>query len=248
MKQRSVWRQNITPPNWVNLSVSSDKEGIAYYCAPLRLQFKLVGKHKLGAHTAMTEPLVASSSQLHQKHPGSNQDEYQNLILWDEKCMENSFVFFFGPNYCISLLWKSINKRRWSVVQVFFSHLFSISYIWQNVSFLLHYIMTNIRSFLMSMEEWIYHTANQQCTHACATWPRGCPGSGSSCWQKVKTHFDLVILRQACSMLKTTVMASELCSIRKWIDTMLYVSHSTKQMLGPIHMQWSSRLQSLNQA
>lgn len=95
MKQRSVWRQNITPPNWVNLSVSSDKEGIAYYCAPLRLQFKLVGKHKLGAHTAMTEPLVASSSQLHQKHPGSNQDEYQNLILWDEKCMENSFVFFF---------------------------------------------------------------------------------------------------------------------------------------------------------
>ena len=80
----------------MNFSISSDKEGIEYHCATLRLhQLKLPGKHKLGAHTAVTQPLVivASLAQLQQKHPCANEDEYQNLILWYEQCMQNTIFF-----------------------------------------------------------------------------------------------------------------------------------------------------------
>lgn len=49
-------------------------------------------------------------------------------------------------------------------------------------------------------------------------------------------------------MFKTTVIVSELWSIRKWIDTMLYVSYTIKQLVGPMYMQWSSGLQSFSQA
>lgn len=97
MKQCSVWGQkrslNISQPNWVNFSISSDREGITYHCGTVRLhQLKLLGKHKLGAHRAMTEPLViiASLAQLQQKYPCGNQDEYQNLILWYEQYMQNT--------------------------------------------------------------------------------------------------------------------------------------------------------------
>lgn len=57
------------------------------------------------------------------------------------------------PHYCNSLLRKSIDKWRGCTVQVF-PHLFSISCIWQNASFPLHFILTAIRSFL-DAREWI---------------------------------------------------------------------------------------------
>jgi len=50
-------------------------------------------------------------------------------------------------------------------------------------------------------------------------------------------QFDMLILRQVSSILKNTVMISELQSIRKLIDTMLYVSYTIKQLLGPMYMQ-----------
>lgn len=130
MKQCSVWGQkrslNISQPNWVNFSISSDREGITYHCGTVRLhQLKLLGRHKLGAHTAMTEPLVivASLAQLQQKYPCGNQDDYQNLILWYEQCMQNTIFFF--PHYCMSSLWRRIDKRRGHVVQVFFLSYFT---------------------------------------------------------------------------------------------------------------------------
>lgn len=162
MKQCSVWGQkrslNISQPNWVNFSISSDREGITYHCGTVRLhQLKLLGKHKLGAHRAMTEPLViiASLAQLQQKYPCGNQDEYQNLILWYEQYMQNTiFPPPPPPLLYVFTLKKDWQKKR-TCCASFFPQLFYISWVWQNVPFPLHFIMTGIRSFLKAAAEWI---------------------------------------------------------------------------------------------
>lgn len=185
--------------------------------------------------------IVASLAQLQQKLPWGKQDGFQNLSIWHEWCMQNA-IFFLIPVYLDSE--KSLTKEEDALYKGFLSLVMNLTKHILCIAFHHHrdqtlpggYRRTNLAS------------CKKKCTHACATWSWGCPDTGALCWQEGRTWFDLFVLRKAHSMLKTTVMISELPPPGKCTDILLYVSHTTKQLLGSVYMQWSSDLRSFRQA
>lgn len=127
--------------------------------------------------------IVAALGQLQQKHPCVNQGEYQHLILWREQRMQNTISFF--PITVSLYSEKALTKE--DILCKLFPHLLSISYIWRNVSFPLHFIMTDIRSFLKA----INLACCKQAMHLQFHFMDLRLSSGCPCWQKERTVWSV---------------------------------------------------------
>lgn len=150
----------------------------------------------------------------------------------------------FFPHHCISWFWKIIDKRREYIGQGFFitCHEFDKTY--------LVYCISSAQRSEPFWRWWKKESCKLPSGNAPTLVPHGPEAIQALglCWQEGRTWFDLLAFRKAHSMLKTTVTISELWPTRKCIEIMLYIPHTTKQLLGPVCMQGSSGLQSFRQA